>query len=71
MAQSLSLSRVSKAVGIALESAGKDGGLPVTIAVTDGHGELVYLARMDGAPEGSVPIAINKPTLGQDASAHA
>jgi uncharacterized protein GlcG (DUF336 family) len=60
MAKSLSFSAVSKAVGMALESAQKDGGLPVSIAVTDGHGELVYFARMDGTPERSIPIAINK-----------
>ncbi len=60
MAQSLSFSAVSKAVGIAVESARKDGGLPVSFAVTDGHGEPIYFARMDGAPERSVPIALNK-----------
>lgn len=30
------------------------------IAVCDGHGELIALARMDGAPLSSITIAINK-----------
>jgi glc operon protein GlcG len=30
------------------------------IAVTDAHGELIALARMDGAPLSSITIAMNK-----------
>ena len=32
----------------------------VVAAVTDSHGELIYLVRMDGAPIPSLNIAINK-----------
>ncbi len=33
---------------------------PVVVAVTDSHGELLALARMDGAPLTSIRIAANK-----------
>lgn len=39
-----------------IEKRGKAG----VIAVCDDHGELIALARMDGAPLSSVTIAINK-----------
>lgn len=39
-----------------LEKRGKVG----VIAVTDEHGELIALLRMDGAPLASITIAINK-----------
>jgi glc operon protein GlcG len=32
----------------------------VTVAVADAHGDLIYLARMDGAPISSINIATNK-----------
>lgn len=38
----------------------KKRGKAGVIAVTDGHGELIALARMDGAPFSSINIAINK-----------
>lgn len=37
-----------------------DGGLPVCLCVTDGSGDLLAFARMDGAPERLVPIVIAK-----------
>ena len=60
MAQNLSYSAVSKAVDAVVKAAQEDGRLPVSIAVVNGHGELIFFACMDGAPERSVPIAINK-----------
>jgi glc operon protein GlcG len=30
------------------------------VAVADSHGDLIYFARMDGAPVSSIQIAINK-----------
>jgi glc operon protein GlcG len=33
---------------------------PATIAVADSHGDLICLARMDGAPVSSIRIAMNK-----------
>ena len=35
-------------------------GKPGVIAVSDAHGDLIALARMDGAPLSSITIAINK-----------
>jgi len=35
-------------------------GVPMTIAVTDGAGHLLALARMDGAVLGSIDIAVKK-----------
>lgn len=35
-------------------------GKPAVMAVADAHGDLVLLARMDGAPPSSVTIATNK-----------
>jgi glc operon protein GlcG len=35
-------------------------GKAVVVAVADPHGELIALARMDGAPLSSITIAINK-----------
>ena len=32
----------------------------VTVAVADSHGDLICLARMDGAPVSSINIAMNK-----------
>jgi glc operon protein GlcG len=36
------------------------GGKAAVVAVTDAHGELIALARMDGAPLSSILIAANK-----------
>lgn len=47
---------VEAIVGRVLESGGK----PVVVAVADSHGELIALARMDGAPLPSITIATNK-----------
>jgi len=33
---------------------------PAVVAVADSHGELIYFARMDGAPISSIRIAMNK-----------
>jgi len=32
----------------------------VVVAVADSHGDLIYLARMDGAPVSSIRVATNK-----------
>ena len=40
--------------------AGQDGGKPVCFAAVDASGALIYLYRMDGAPERLINIAIGK-----------
>ena len=48
-----------QAVEVIYQEALKRGKVGV-IAVCDAHGELITLARMDGAPLSSIQIAINK-----------
>ena len=48
-----------QAIDVIYQEAQKRGRAGV-IAVCDAHGELIALARMDGAPLSSIPIAINK-----------
>jgi glc operon protein GlcG len=48
--------RVIDSLTAEIEKRGKAG----VIAVCDAHGELIALARMDGAPLSSIKIAINK-----------
>jgi uncharacterized protein GlcG (DUF336 family) len=50
----------AKQIGQAAEQWATDAGLHVVIAVTDDGGTLLYLARMDGAPLGSVQVAQRK-----------
>lgn len=50
----------AKQIGQAAEQWAVDAGLHVVIAVTDDGGTLLYLARMEGAPLGSVQIAQRK-----------
>lgn len=40
--------------------AGQDGGQPVCLAAVDASGTLVYLYRMNGAPERLIKIAVGK-----------
>ncbi|MGF1682462.1 GlcG/HbpS family heme-binding protein [Photobacterium minamisatsumaniensis] len=42
------------------ENIHRDGGVPVCFAAVDSVGELIYLHRMDGAPERLINIAIGK-----------
>jgi len=55
----LGYAEARKAIDAIIAAAAKDGKAAV-IAVTDRHGELVALARMDGAALQSVTIAQNK-----------
>jgi glc operon protein GlcG len=48
--------RAADAMIAELERRGKAG----VVAVADSHGEIIILARMDGAPRSSVTIATNK-----------
>ena len=56
----ISLDEAQRAVHGALKAALKKKNSPVTVAVVDSRGDLVYFARMDGAAPVSAPIAINK-----------
>ena len=38
----------------------KDGKPPLSLAIVDPHGDLVYFMRMKGAPPRTVNVAINK-----------
>ena len=41
-------------------AAANDDGLPVCVAITDTHGDLIAFGRMDGAPMRSVALSRNK-----------
>lgn len=58
--ETLSLKQAEAAVAAVIEAAARDGGRPVAVAVADRSGDLVYFARMDGAPARTVTLAINK-----------
>jgi glc operon protein GlcG len=45
---------------IVISRAKEDGGLPISLAIVDNHGDLVYFVRMKGAPTRSIVVAINK-----------
>lgn len=51
---------VSTACLTTANMAGQDGGKPVCFAAVDASGALIYLYRMDGAPERLINIAIGK-----------
>ena len=51
---------VSTACLTTANMAGQDGGKPVCFAAVDASGDLIYLYRMDGAPERLINIAIGK-----------
>jgi glc operon protein GlcG len=59
---SLGYSDARKAIDAIIAAAQKDS-KAVSIAVSDSHGELVALARMDDAPLQTVTIATNKAWL--------
>jgi uncharacterized protein GlcG (DUF336 family) len=56
----IDLEEARRIVDQGLRTAAGDGGQPVVIAVADAQGDLMALARMDGAPVRSVRIAMNK-----------
>jgi uncharacterized protein GlcG (DUF336 family) len=58
--QCLSLTEARAAVEAVLAEALKAPAAPITVAVVDDYGRLVYLARMDGCPPVVVELAINK-----------
>lgn len=55
----LDYSEARRAVDVIVERAAQEQKAAV-IAVADAHGDLICLARMDGAPVSSIRIAINK-----------
>lgn len=55
----LDYSEASQAVDIIVQKA-SEAGKAAVVAIADGHGDLIFLARMDGAPVSSIRIAINK-----------
>jgi uncharacterized protein GlcG (DUF336 family) len=56
----LGLTEARAAVEAVLAEALKAPAAPITVAVADDYGRLVYLARMDGCPPVVVELAINK-----------
>jgi glc operon protein GlcG len=42
------------------KSAKEDKGLPICVAIVDGHGDMIAFGRMDGAPMRSIDISANK-----------
>ena len=51
---------VAKEVAAAAEAHASKNGWNVVIAILDDGGDLLYLARMDGAQTGSIKVAIEK-----------
>ena len=56
---SIDYSEARRAVDLIVEKASQIQ-KAVVVAVADSHGDLVCLARMDGAPVSSIRVAINK-----------
>lgn len=56
----LTLKQAQEAIRVITDAASQDGKPPVVVAVADPHGDLVALARMDGATQHSVRMASNK-----------
>lgn len=56
----LSVCSVVKACQIMVDQVIEEASQPVCLAVVDNNGALVYLYRMDGAPERLINIAIGK-----------
>jgi len=59
MIQTLDYSDAKKAVDLIVEKA-LQMQKAVVVAIADAHGDLICLARMDGAPVSSVHVAMNK-----------
>lgn len=57
---SVSSMKVAEACLSTVDMARPDGGLPVCFAAVDSAGALIYLYRMDGAPERLINIAVGK-----------
>lgn len=47
-------------INVIFARASEDGGLPVCVAITDTHGDLIAFGRMDGAPMRSVALSRDK-----------
>jgi glc operon protein GlcG len=58
--ETLSFKQAEAAAAAVLDAAARDGGRPISVAVVDCSGELIYFARIDGAPARTVRLAINK-----------
>ena len=57
--QSIDYSEARRAVDLIVEKASQMQ-KAVVVAVADSHGDLICLARMDGAPVSSIRVATNK-----------
>jgi glc operon protein GlcG len=57
--QTIDYSEAKRAVELIIEKA-QQMQKAAAVAVADSHGDLIYFARMDGAPVSSIQIAINK-----------
>ncbi|MGA8440293.1 MAG: heme-binding protein [Candidatus Sulfotelmatobacter sp.] len=57
--QTIDHSEARRAVDLIIEKASQ-GQKAVVVAVADSHGDLICLARMDGAPVSSIRVAMNK-----------
>jgi len=59
-AKSLELKEARKIVDAIIDAAEKSEGQPMAAAVVDRHGDLVYLARMDGATPITARMCVTK-----------
>jgi glc operon protein GlcG len=58
--KNLELEEARKVAEATLEAVFKAKGRPISVAVVDPSGELIYFARMDGASRNSIRVAQNK-----------
>jgi glc operon protein GlcG len=56
----LGLAEAQVAIQAVLEDAAKDPSQPISVAIADDKGDLISLARMDGAPETTTEMAVKK-----------
>jgi uncharacterized protein GlcG (DUF336 family) len=60
MAQEIPHNAIIESVSDLLRELAKERGRPVSIAVLDGHREMLHFTRMDGAPARSIVLSSNK-----------
>lgn len=60
MSDDVAYDQAAAAAGEVIAQAAADGKAAVCVAVVDRHGDLVYFARMPGAPVRGIRVAINK-----------